>query len=33
MNSWTLLIVFGSWVILLILAVLSYRFSRARNDD
>jgi hypothetical protein len=32
-NGWTLFIVFGSWAILLVLAVLSYRFSKARSDD
>jgi hypothetical protein len=33
MPASTLLLVFGSWVVLAVLTFLAYRFNRGRSDD
>jgi hypothetical protein len=33
MSTFTLIVVLGSWVLLLVLTLLAYRFNRDRGDD
>jgi len=33
MSTFTLIVVLGSWVLILVLTLLAYRFNRDRGDD